>query len=189
MSINHQEGDAVAALKSALRQPNRPNALAHCTYPGAAQLAGTNRIRYTAETPGWIVFCLVSVSGQVQLVIEARHGSLKQTCETVWQAFRAEAAALSPCLDRLEVIDPAGTEPIARARTGVRPLLRSVNFQLALGPGVLTAVVIGVCLISGLLDDARTELILGGAPALIVAVVAALLVVVAARRRSLVWEG
>lgn len=189
MSINHGQGNAIAALEAALRQPNRPSALAESTFPGAAKLAGTNRIQYTAETPAWIVFCLASVSGQIQLVIEARHGSLKQACETVWQAFRAEAASLHPDLARLDLIDPTGTEPITCANTGTKPLLRQTEIRLALLPGLVTAGLIGACMGFGLLEHAMAELLIGGAPALIVTLVAAVLVAVESRRKNLVWEG
>jgi hypothetical protein len=190
MSIGHKPGDAVQALKRALNQPNRSSALTDSTYPGAAALAGTGRIKYTAATAGWIVFCPASVSNHLQLVVEAKHGNLKSVCEMVWKAFKQTAEDLSPTLEELKLIDPVGgTEPLAVARTGMRPLLQRVDVRLALWPGLVTIVLLAAIWKFGALSDREyVNAVLAGAPAILVSLVAVALLVWAALKRSIVWE-
>lgn len=104
-------------------------------------------------------------------------------------SYGATLKAHDPHLGDIKLIDVGSPEPVATATTGLRPQLARSDIQIAVYPGVATAVLVGALGLSGLISGHRIgDLIIGGAPAVLVAVVAFGLATWAAYSRILVWQ-
>ena len=190
ISINHSPGKALKRLAEATGMPNTPAALMRSTHPGKAEFAATNSVRYSAANASWVVFSAANTNTQLQLVVSSPQGNVKRACEDIWTAFRTTAKDLSPKLDRMEIIEPEATSPIATGEVGLKVLLGRMDFLLALWPGLLSAIVVGGGLGLGLLpSDSAGDVCLAAAPAIAVMVVGLILLIREARRGQVTWTG
>jgi hypothetical protein len=190
ISINHSPGEALELLEEATGMPNSPAALMQSTYPGKADLAATESVKYSAANASWVVFSAANLRTQLQLVVSSRHGNVKQACEDIWTAFRSTAKDLSPKLGKMEIIQPEATSPIATGEVGLRVLLRRLDFMLALWPGVLSAILVGGGYLLGKLPKASAaEVCFAAAPAVLVMAVGICILILEGRRGGVTWRG
>jgi hypothetical protein len=190
ISIDHAPGDAIGFLQKATGMPDTPSSVLESTFPGQAELLATGNVLYSAANASWVVFSSVALSNQLQLVVSSKHGNVKQASEDIWRAYRTSAATLSPRLSRLEILDPTATAPIAVGEVGVGAFLRRLDFSLALWPGMVSTVAIGVGVLSGFVDEgAVPEVWLAGAPAIVVSLIAVVLLLREIRRGGVTWQG
>ncbi|HEU4739186.1 MAG TPA: hypothetical protein VFS54_08915 [Solirubrobacterales bacterium] len=190
ISIDHEPGNAIGCLQAATGMPHSPSAIVDSSFPGHLELAASGAVLYSAANASWVVFSSVSLHTQLQLVVSSKHGNVKQACEDIWRSFRSAGGVLSPRLSRMEIIDPASTAPIATGETGIGGLLKRMDFNLALWPGVLTLIVIGAGMAAGFLGDGSSgDIWLAGSPAILVSLVALFLLIRRALGGEITWLG
>jgi hypothetical protein len=189
MNIRHGEREPVAVLQAAIDQPHSEEAIRRS---GALLqvLATKGVVEYVAETPEYFIGCRRRESGEMEVVLECKHGSIRDHCERVWEAFQREAGGdRAPQISALALIDATAGEPLLAGRCGARSIIEQrTDFQLALLGAVLSLIVLAIILGFGLLDEQTQNLWIQAAPAFIVGLASVLLVAKEARHRGLIWS-
>lgn len=188
--IGHKPGNAVACLEAATGMPHSPSTILQSSFPGALEHAASGTVLYSAANASWVVFTAAALHTQLQLVVSSKHGDVKQACEDIWHAFRSTGKALSPRLLSMEVLDQTSTTAIATGETGAAALISRFDFKVAVWPGVLTILLIGLALGIGRLNsDDLSSIWFAGAPAILVSVVAVGLLIRHISKKEVVWTG
>jgi hypothetical protein len=179
LTITHEDGDVVGSLQNGLPPDNRA-VLANSLVFGQ-NAVWQQLVAFATETPQWRLIVYQSGANELQMTIEPVQGNLRRSCESVWRTVRTSAGAMRPSLDRLDLVDEATTQVVARASVGFIPQVRRREFWPPTAIAIVSAIVLA-------LDGLNDDTLRGTLAAFIGGTVALVFLTVDALRKKLVWH-